>query len=188
MPDVFMSYARPDRDTATKIYNELVNHDLEVMRDDELDFKNEQWEHAVHAAMLQSDSGLLLVSHASLNSTHVAREYQYFLQHNKRLYLALIESITIDQLPYTLRSLNYVDLARDFVTGINRLIDAIQNATDIHSTNAFSVLELEQARTVEIEAEVTEASAQSIAQTVQDLFQTGARKVRLISRKPNDEG
>jgi len=112
---VFISHAFEDRDLARTVSRFLRDAGLEVWTAEEI-MPGDNWAQKVSQALNASDTMVVLVSTAALNSDLVRREIEFALgteAYKKRLVPVFVESLdTIprDRLPWILRRLNGVEL------------------------------------------------------------------------------
>ncbi|MBC8170019.1 MAG: toll/interleukin-1 receptor domain-containing protein, partial [Anaerolineae bacterium] len=90
----------------------------------------DQWEQEIQNALHLSWAGLLVISRDALQSLQCKGEHQFFLRKYQRkekdLFIALIEPFSMDELPYSLSVVQFIDLSVDFKSGLHKLLNAIK--------------------------------------------------------------
>ena len=115
--DVFLSFASSDEAIARPVWQELCLSGLRVFWSD-ASLKQrlgEVWFETIESSLERSRHFVLLVSHTSMRSEWVKREYQAFHNHcfragSRRLIPALVGGYQAFQLPLFLRQLEAVPL------------------------------------------------------------------------------
>jgi len=133
MFDVFISYAKADRDTARKLANDLSSEGLRVWFDEDQVHPGDQWTEAVEAGLSQARTLIAVISTASNRSMWAAREIaQWFLNdgegdNGRRLIPVLVERTS---LPPSLAGIHYVDLteAGSYRVGLSQIVNAARAA------------------------------------------------------------
>ncbi len=128
MSDVFVIHATPDDATATRIHFALASAGISTWVDHihgeaYSDFVMQaRWE-----ALEDCETGLLLLSPASIDSRKCRQQWKAILREHKQLMVAIIDLIPPDDLPDELwtRAIPYIDLMGDIDGGITELIHAI---------------------------------------------------------------
>jgi hypothetical protein len=126
---VFVSYSRQDIDFVRRIIEALNRHDFRVSTDQALPVGADL---ATDIPNLISDAHFLVVvlSKSSVSSEWVNREIQYAQEKGKTILPIAIEKDV--QLPFTLRTIQYVDLSEDFQSGLTKLFRSLdQNIAEL---------------------------------------------------------
>lgn len=103
---LFISYARRDEGLAKTLAKSLEVENYTIWYDQEGIRLGANWPNAIDKALKTSETMILLISPAAMQSKNVADEWQYFLSQGKQIIPILIEPT---ELHYQLHSLNYVD-------------------------------------------------------------------------------
>ena len=130
MAQVFISHSAHDIGNVQVIRDRLEKAGFSVWMDSILS-PDDDWQASIETALHDADKGLLLLSRAALNSPSVAHEYTYFIKMNKPLYIAQIESVREAEIPYLLKSFRWLDLVEDFEEGMNSLISALHEQSEL---------------------------------------------------------
>jgi hypothetical protein len=186
MTDILLSYAHRDSEIASKIAERLqqAGIDTELNRT-ELQ-PGDSWYTSLEQALKDTDGVLLLLSPASLNSAWVTREYQYALSQEKPLYIALVGALPTEDIPYALRTFQYVDLTRDFETNLNKLIESIQSqqvslpgAKRLYQQTAPASAEADE--TVTLEIDLKAENVDDVLEQVKKSLESGARTIKVVN-------
>lgn len=119
MSDVFISYANEDRVIARQVANDLRARGAEVWLDEESLVPGGDWEKEISQQIQNTAAVLVFVSPASLASKWVMREWNFALaRKNIRVLPALIGGATFSDMPTPLRTIQAVDLNKDYEAGI----------------------------------------------------------------------
>lgn len=132
MSNLFISHATKDDIAVSELYERLQANHIDAW----VDHKNgigpaDNWSGQIHDALNACTMGLLVLSPASAKSEECEAEYRKMMLLGKRVYIALIEPVTKEDFPYRLTVIQYVDLTKDYDTGVQTLVDAIQNETQL---------------------------------------------------------
>lgn len=125
MPRAFLSYARSDAKAVDRIAKDLRSQGIEVWMDREDLVAGREWLTQIEQALVDADFILVFISHASLQSVWVQKEYQAaFLSQERaggtRVIPVLLEGV---DLPPFLATIQYVDLAGDsYYNGLRQLL------------------------------------------------------------------
>ncbi|PJF33543.1 MAG: hypothetical protein CUN49_18330, partial [Candidatus Thermofonsia Clade 1 bacterium] len=108
-----ISHATEDDAIADKIFDALSAAGLRVWLDHREGIPyGKRWERVIREAIKQSKQGLFLMSRCSLNSDYCNAEWHRIIDLGKKLYVALLEPIPIEDTPLLLGSIQYADLTR----------------------------------------------------------------------------
>jgi pSer/pThr/pTyr-binding forkhead associated (FHA) protein len=126
---LFISHSSKNVELARRISQYLTRAGIPTWLDVEQLALGDNWSNEIKQAMKQSWGALVLISPHSLNSLQCEGERQYFERayqnKEKQIYFLLLEDIPPDELPYTVSVIQYISLARNFYSGMNRLENAI---------------------------------------------------------------
>ncbi|MBZ0281308.1 MAG: TIR domain-containing protein [Anaerolineae bacterium] len=133
MPHIFVSHATADDPTVTRLHNELEAAGIETWVDhvDGLE-PGDNWAREIQQAAHDCAAGLFILSPASAQSAYCEAEWNRVLALGKRLYIAMIESVPLKDIPLRLGTIQYADLAKDWAGGLDALRKAIANNTDLN--------------------------------------------------------
>jgi hypothetical protein len=132
-PQVFLSYAREDYDSAKKVYDDLRANGLSVWFDLENLLPGQKWEHAIEKAIEESDCFVTLLSAIALNKRgFVHKEMAYALDMLGRVpehqtYLIPVRLEECHPSNHELRKVQWVDLFPDWAKGMEKTIRAIRS-------------------------------------------------------------
>ena len=116
---VFISYARPDAETAEQVETYLKAAGVRVFRDASI-ASSENWDMAIEKALGECDRMVLLLSAASMPyRKEVYREWFYFDQEKKPIHPLYIEKCTLHSRMY---AYNYIDARADLNAALARLL------------------------------------------------------------------
>lgn len=122
MMQIFVSYAREDKDFATRLVDDLSDYDVIIWQDIRNIPHGANWDLEVQKGLDTSDVMLVLLSKASSASQNVADEWSYFIDKNKLILPVLIEPCEV---PFRLSRRQRVDLTIDYRLGFQQLIKAL---------------------------------------------------------------
>lgn len=132
MSYLFISHSSADDDAVTSLYHRLVGLGIDSWVDHENGIgPADNWNGQIQNALNNCEVGLLILSKASAHSSECEAEYRRILALGKRLYIALIEPISKEDFPWRLTTIQYIDLTESSEIGIQTLVDAIQNNSNL---------------------------------------------------------
>ncbi len=131
MTHLFVSHATADDTVVTRIHDLLESAGVNTWVDHKDIHAPMDWETAIQEALNTCTAGLYVLSPRSANRDEIRPEIRTLLALNKPLYVALIEHMPPHQFPYRLRTIQYVDLSKDFAAGMATLISAVQGGRPI---------------------------------------------------------
>ncbi len=111
--DIFISYSRPDQESALRISEILANKGLQVWIDQWELIPGVPWEEVSLKAIENSSALVIMVSTSSLSKFQLT-EATYGLILNKEIFPVLLPGATIDNLPSMLKELEVIDLRDGF--------------------------------------------------------------------------
>lgn len=133
MAEVFISYAREDRDFVFRLHEAL----NKLGRKDWVDWNDipptAKWMKEIQSAIESSDSYIFVISPDSLGSEVCHKELQYAIRHHKRLIPIVLRDPDNDKaVPEKLREINYLFFREndDFETSFQKLVNAIDTDLD----------------------------------------------------------
>jgi hypothetical protein len=119
---VFISYARVDKEFAEHLYHALADFELNVWMDQFKIGTGSKWDQEVQKALEESDTMLLLLSPASIKSDNVTDEWSFFIDKNRTIVPLLIETCDV---PFRLRRRQWIDFTLDYKLAFQQMIRAL---------------------------------------------------------------
>ena len=142
--DLFLSYSRDDIAIARRIAHDLAARGVRVFLDVEELVAGYRWDAQLRNALTSVDAILILISESSLDSQWVQREWQAALQSNSvRLLPVLISASAAKKIPPELADLQYVDLAQDYESGLERIVRALPKLQTSKAPEPAAVVDME---------------------------------------------
>lgn len=133
MAEVFISYARKNKDFVLRLHEAL----NKIGRKDWVDWNDipptAKWMKEIQSAIESSDSYIFVISPDSLGSDVCHKELQYAVRHHKRLIPIVLRDPDNDKaVPEKLREINYLFFREndDFEISFQKLINAIETDLD----------------------------------------------------------
>jgi WD40 repeat protein len=123
MTQVFLAYAHEDKAVMEKIRNSLQRESFTVWTNTTDIQTGETAEKAIKRGIEQADNVVYLLSPHTLHSEYCQQELDYALSLNKRIIPVLVKETDVQQIPQTLRDLQYIDLTDNVKTEDCRLDD-----------------------------------------------------------------
>ncbi|MCL4250146.1 MAG: TIR domain-containing protein [Anaerolineae bacterium] len=130
MSQIFVSHATADDTMCDRVCAALERASLIPWADHRKGIPvGEYWGEQIEQAVKDCQHGLLLLSYAAKQSRWCRAEWTRLLHHRdqreKGFYVALVESMPVEDVPIELGTIQYVDLAHDFDGGMRELIEAL---------------------------------------------------------------
>jgi tetratricopeptide (TPR) repeat protein len=124
---VFISHADKDNADADRIHDALEAAGIEAWADHRDIKPGDDFNGSIHAAINERPNCVFVLSPNSAENKNTAAEYMRYLQKpDGRLYVVLTAPVPFNQFPWRLTTVQYVDLSKDFDTGMGSLINAIK--------------------------------------------------------------
>lgn len=124
----FISYSREDANLQRRIIAELRSRGINVWVDIEnLIPGSPAWEREIERSIRGAAGVIVLLSPDSNNSEWVRREISFAEQNEKRVFPVLIKGDEDDSIPLRLSTTQWVDLRKDFQSGMAELANALQD-------------------------------------------------------------
>ena len=183
MTSVYISYAAQDREVAHRVYQALTDARINAWMFDRFIKPGEDWTEKVKQALDEATYGVFLLSPTSLRSPSAKREYLHFLSQNKLLYVAVIQTVDDDDVPYPLQNVPAIDLTGDFDGGMVRLIEAIRNNLPdfaVSDRRVSAQKALPRAVTVTLEVE-EDTDNQKVVDLINRLSEIGIKDIKVVS-------
>jgi TIR domain-containing protein len=126
MPNIFLSYARVDKDFALKLAHDLRSAGTSLWVD-ELDISpGARWDNAVEDALRTSQSLLVILSPASVASQNVMDEVAFALEHKRRIFPVVYR---VCEVPFRLKRFQYIDFTAGYNAGLSQLLNALNKSS-----------------------------------------------------------
>lgn len=127
MAGVFISYSRRDERFVRRLYEALRQADIPVWIDFEGIAPSADFVQEIQSALDVADALIYVLSPASLQSAWIQQELEFALSRGRVIIPVVAESITPDDAPPALRSLNWISFTdpSDFDTAFRRLLGAL---------------------------------------------------------------
>ncbi len=180
MTNVYISYAAQDRDIAQRIQDTLNRAGIQGWKDDNGLKAGETWLDVISEAVNEADAGLFLLSPASARSAWAKREYQAFLSQGKPLYVARIQPVAEDDVPYPLRAIQWVDLSDNFDQNVQQLVQAIRANQLPEAAPAPAAVKRSGSLTVTLEVE-EDTDNQKVVDLISRLSEIGVRDIKVVN-------
>ena len=140
MADAFLSYARVDKDSVSKIHDALTRADTDVWIDWEGIPPTAKWMAEIHAAIEAADYFVFAISPDSATSEICRLEIEHALAHRKRIIPLLVRAGDVSALHPEVAKINWIafDDPAAFDTAMQTLREAL--ATDLDYVRAHTRL------------------------------------------------
>ena len=122
MKQTFISYSREDTSFVTRLYEDLQANGISQWIDREDILAGIPWDETVQQALKQCDIVLVILSPASVRTTHVLDEMSYALDNGKRIIPLLYRSCEV---PLCLSRIQYIDFTNDYAAGLTQLLESL---------------------------------------------------------------
>lgn len=132
MTDIFISYAREDKEFVQHLHNELRTNG----REDWVDWKDipptAEWMQEIRSAIEATDAFVIIVSPDSISSAVYKQEIDHAVKNNKRLIPIIRCEVSEGSIPADLAKLNWIFFRKsdDFGDSFQLLIEAIDTDLD----------------------------------------------------------
>jgi CRP-like cAMP-binding protein len=122
--NVFVSYAREDQEFVLRLAQDIFREGIDVWMDQLNIAPGSSWAREVGRALDTCNTMLLVLSAASLASTNVEDEWNYFLDKGKWIVPVLLEECDI---PFRLTRIHYLDFVNtSYDVALARLVSALR--------------------------------------------------------------
>jgi hypothetical protein len=185
MPEIFLSYVRGDASIARLIRNELEKVGIKTWSDENIK-SGHDWEKEIRESLKRASMGIVLLSPSSLNSAHVAQEYQSILAQNKPLYVATIGNIEPQDIPYHLQLLELIDLSRDLDAGLAALKTAVQKGIQSPG-NTMPKKRAKPHVTLTVEVDTEEIKVADVLSKLEHLLESDVQQIRVVNVEPGSD-
>lgn len=129
MAFVFLSYARPDREIARKLADDLPKRGVDVWSDMEISVGS-SWVDAISKKLDEATAILVLITPHSLRSEQVFREWSTAFHQSRRVIPVLAGGVSFEELPSELSVIQGVDLEPDYQAAINAIVSSFKSLED----------------------------------------------------------
>lgn len=180
MRNVYISYAAQDRDIAQRVQDTFNRAGIQGWKHDNGLKAGETWLDVISKAVSEADAGLFLLSPASASSAWAKREYQAFLTEGKPLYVARVQPVSSEDVPYPLRSIQSVDLTTDYEQNIGELVQAIRANETPETTQAENASRRSGDLTVTLEMD-EDTDTQKVVDLISRLSEIGVRDIKVVN-------
>src|SRR5690349_10830108 len=123
MSEVFLSYARQDRDLARRLARDLDASGVSCWYDERLK-AGDEWRGEIAAAMSSATTAVLLVTPSSLASRSVAAEWEQAIASSKRVVPVLAEGAEVSDLPPLLQHIQAASWQSDYAGLLDVIVDS----------------------------------------------------------------
>jgi hypothetical protein len=131
MAFVFLSYARPDREIAKKLAEDLPERGVDVWSDIELNVGS-SWVEQIGTKLDEAAAVLVLITPHSLQSRYVFEEWSAALRQSRRVIPVLAGGVSFEDLPNELASIQGVNLDPDYQAAINEIVSSFRSLEESH--------------------------------------------------------
>ncbi len=132
---IFLSHSSKNDDMVTKIHDEIEAATGEDVWVDHRDLKaGDRWQPLIDEALAKCTHMLVILSHESVKSAEVEAEWRDALLRNKLLLPVIIDDLELTAIPSRLRTIQPVNLTKDWDGGIKQLVEVITRANKGTST------------------------------------------------------
>ncbi|MBZ0299478.1 MAG: toll/interleukin-1 receptor domain-containing protein [Anaerolineae bacterium] len=175
---VFVSYATRDNPTAERICQYLSAAGIRCWLDNFEVTPEADWLKEAAAAVRESSHGLFLLSPAAIKSPSAMKEYRSMLALDKPTYVALIEPVERDELPYDLRTAQIYNLVEDFESEMEKLKAGLSEGEGAVATAAPS-----EARdiTITLQANLTDLDTDKFIDLIARLVDAGITDIKVVN-------
>lgn len=136
MTQVFLAYAHQDKEVMEKIRNSLRREGITVWTNTTDIQTGEAYDKAIRRGIEQADNVVYLLSPEALKSEFSVQDLNYALSLNKRIIPVLVKETPLEEIPDTLRYLQYINLT-DNVKENDYKLDESQLLKILHQDEAY---------------------------------------------------
>src|SRR5947207_5548709 len=140
MPDIFISYARENRNFVHRLDESLKSRGREAWVDWEGIRPTEEFMQAIYGAIEAADTFVFVITPHSVASVVCGREIAHAVAHNKRMVPIVAQDVNADNVPEALAKVNWIFCREsdDFEKATDTLISAFD--TDLEWVHAHTRL------------------------------------------------
>ncbi len=125
---VFLSYSRQDATVADRISSALAERGVQVWRDVDQIEPGSQWEQEIERGLVGADAIIFLASRNAVASRWMQFEIEAFLKKGKLVLPVVLDAEGPDALPGALRSVQWLDISKDYEQALDRLVEPLRRA------------------------------------------------------------
>ncbi|MBI1259916.1 MAG: TIR domain-containing protein [Chloroflexi bacterium] len=122
---LFVSHATTDDGFVNRIDEALKAAGIETWIDHKRLPVGGDWHNQIQENLIACDGGVIVLSPRYIGRPECINELRTLLDLPRPIFPALIETMTKEEFPYRLRTIQYANLARDFEGEMKRLIEAV---------------------------------------------------------------
>lgn len=126
MNDVFLSYSHKNADWMRKVRDSLQAAELTVWTDEGIEPGTPEWDKAIEDALTHSKAMIVILSPRAKESDNVRNEIHYARNNQVATFPLLVAGDEKTAVPLLLAGGQYIDLRKDYESGINRLIKSFR--------------------------------------------------------------
>ncbi|MBX3083264.1 MAG: TIR domain-containing protein [Anaerolineae bacterium] len=120
--DLFISHSSKDNEITRKIHDRLTAAGIDTWVDF-IDIRaGDEWDAKIQEALHSAKRAVIVLSQASLDSTHCKGEWQTFVDRKLTFYTLKVEAVKDDEIPYYLKTRQITDLTSDVDNKLTTLI------------------------------------------------------------------
>jgi hypothetical protein len=127
---VFLSYSRRDSDMMRRVRDDLTGARLPVWTDEKIEPGTPAWFREVEAAIDKAFCLVVVLSPDAKGSEWVGKEIEYAQMLKKTILPVLARGEAAQAIPFSLAGSQFVDLSKDFASGIRKLVVVAQALFD----------------------------------------------------------
>ncbi|HLV37034.1 MAG TPA: toll/interleukin-1 receptor domain-containing protein [Spirillospora sp.] len=176
---VFVSYATRDHPIAERICRHFGAAGIRCWLDNFEVTPEADWLKEVAAAVRESSHGLFLLSPAAIRSPSSMKEYRDMLALDKPMYVAQIEPVDPNDLPYDLQSVPVYDLVTDFEGGLEKLQQDIEANADPETIRQATAETRD--ITITLQANLTDLDTDKFVDLIARLVDAGITDIKVVN-------
>jgi hypothetical protein len=177
---VFVSHATRDNPVAQRICQHLTQAGIRCWLDNFEIEPTADWLRQAAAAVRASSHGLFLLSPSAIKSPAAMREYRDMLALDKPTYVAMIEAVPTEDLPYNLQTAHTYDLVTDMEAGLDELVrDMAANEGMVQT--APDGEEDRRDITITLQANLTDLDTERFVDLIARLVDVGITDIKVVN-------
>jgi hypothetical protein len=181
MIDMFISHSSQDDAIVDQIYDRLVKAGMQPFADHRDIQQGQDWAASIDNALHESIYGMVILSHASVQSIEVRGEYLHFLQQNKPLYPVVVSPKV--EIPYPIAHYQYFDLVNNFDAGVEYLIKIIKHDKQhpgMRAAEAVVPLATKPESRVTLRLNLRDMEAEHLKSLITGLTEAGIHEIEVV--------
>ena len=139
MAFVFLSYARPDREIARKLTEDLSERGVGVWSDMDVNVGS-SWVEEISRKLDDAAAVLVLMTPYSLNSQYVIQEWSSAIRQSRRVIPVLAGGVSFEDLPNELASIQGVNLDSDYQSALNEIVSSFKSLEGSHEPSPSTLI------------------------------------------------